>query len=172
MKIKKSIMLSDSLISKYLPADYSDVYTCEVDFEKEITPDDIMVNFWTDFPAWVNALFKLRDFMAKFVGLKTSKGMVRKELENCIRTVGTYSFMSVPAKNANETVILLSDKHLNAYLSIHIESKGKHKTISAITVVHFKNILGHIYFFVIKPFHGIIVRSMLKRAVNKAICYK
>jgi len=170
MKVNKSTIPSGSLIENYLPADYSDVYACEVDFEKEIIPDDIMVNFWTDLPNWINGLFKLRNFLVKFVGLKSSEGDNVKEFENCIRTGETYNFVSVPAKNTNETVLLLSDKHLNAYLSVFIVSKERHKTISAITLVHFKNKLGRIYFFLIRPFHSIIVKSLLKRAVNEVVC--
>ena len=169
MKVKKSTIPSGSLTGYYLPADYSDVYACVTDTEKAIIPDDIMVNFWTDFPRWITALFKLRDFLVKFVGLKGSDSGNMKEFENCIRTGGTYDFVSVPAKSANETVLLLSDKHLNAYLSVHVESREGQKTISAITLVNFNNRLGRFYFFIIRPFHGAVVKSMLKRAVNKAV---
>ena len=169
-KIEKNVILSDSLIGNYLPADYSDVYACEFNSEKEIVPDDIMVCFWTDFPAWIKALFKLRNFMVKFVGLKGSEGYNLKEFEKCIRTGEPYSFASVPAKSENETVLLLTDKHLNAYISVHVESRKEYKMVSTVTLVHFKNKLGHIYFFVIRPFHGLIVKSMLKRAVNKIVC--
>jgi len=169
LKVKKSTIPSGSLTENYLPADHSDVYACVTDTGKEIIPDDIMVNFWTDFPRWITALFKLRDFLVKFVGLKGSDSSNMKELENCIRTGGTYDFVSVPAKSANETVLLLSDKHLDAYLSVHVESREEHKTISAITLVNFKNKLGRFYFFVIRPFHGMIVKSLLKRSVKRII---
>ena len=167
MKVKKSAIPQGSLIENYLPADYSDVYACTVYSEKEITSDDIMVGFWTDSPAWINALFKLRDFLVKFVGLKGSGGSNLDEFEKCIRSGGTYRFISVPAKNSNETVLLLSDKHLDAYMSVHIENREKDKTISAITLVHFKNRLGRVYFFMIRPFHSLVVKSMLKRALVK-----
>jgi len=169
MKISKSTIPSGSLIEKYLPADYSDVYACEVNFEKEIIPDDIMVNFWTDFPSWVNGLFKLRNFLVKFVGLKgTEKGNI-KEFEKSIRTGETYNFVSIPAKSNNETILLLSDKHLNAYISVHIKSEGEYKTISAVTLVNFNNKLGRFYFFVIRPFHGLVVKSLLKRSVKRIV---
>jgi hypothetical protein len=169
IKLKKSQIPSGSLVEKYLPKDYSDVYACEVISEKEITPDDIMVNFWTNFPSWINFLFKLRDFLVKLVGLKAAENDNLKELEKCIRTGKTYSIASVPDKNANETVLLLSDKHLDAYLSVHIKSEEKRKTISATTLVDFKNKLGHIYFFFIRPFHGLVTKSLLKRSLKSLI---
>ena len=169
MKVTKTKIPSGSLAEKYIPADYSDVYACVADTAKEIIPDDIMVNFWTDFPNWVNALFKLRDFLVKFVGLKGSESDNLEEFEKCIRTGGTYGFVSVPAKSDKETVLLLSDKHLDAYLSVHVESKVNHKTISAITLVNFKNKLGRVYFFIIRPFHGLIAKSLLKRSVKNVV---
>jgi hypothetical protein len=169
MKVKKSTIPSGSLTVNYLPVDYSDVYAYVTDTPKEIIPDDIMVNFWTDFPRWINTLFKLRDFLVKFFGLKGAESDNVKELEKCIRTGEAYDFVSVPAKSGNETVLLLSDKHLNAYVSVHIEIKEERKTISAITLVNFKNKLGRVYFFFIRPFHGLIVKSMLKRSVERVV---
>ena len=158
-----------SLTEKFLPADYLVVHNFVIDTENEIIPNDILVNFFTDFPGWVNVLFKLRNFMAKFVGLKSSEGSDVKEIEKCIRTGKAYRLGSIPEKSDNETVSLLSDKHLDAYISILVESEGKRKTVSAIIVVHFKNRLGRIYFSVIRPFHGAVIKNVLKRAVNKAV---
>ena len=163
MKIKKADIPTGCLTANYLPADYSDVFFCEVDSERKINPDDIMISFWSDFPGWVNALFKLRNFLVKFVGLKGSQEKTMEELEKCIRTRSSTGLASVPAKNNNETVLLLTDKHLNAYLSVYIENN---KSIFVITLVHYKNKLGRIYFFFVRPFHGLIVRSMLKRSIH------
>ena len=167
MKVKKSEIPLKCLIQDYLPADYTDVYSCEVNFEKDITPDDIMVSFWTDFPTWVSVLFKLRHNIVKIVGLKSPEDNDIKLFEKCIRTGEAYSIVSIPAKSTNETVMLLTDKHLNAYMSIHLENKGNYKTISVITLVHLKNVFGRVYFFVIRPFHGLIAKSMLKRVVSR-----
>ena len=169
MKVKKTAILPTSLVRNYLPADYSDVYTYKVNSDKEIVPDDVMVNFWVDFPAWVNALFKLRNFLVKFVGLKSSEGSDVQEVEKCIRTGTPYHLASVPAKCDNETILLLSDKHLDAYFSVYVEDKDDNKAVSLITLVHFKNRLGRIYFFFVRPFHGIGVKRLLKRAVDKVI---
>ena len=166
MKINKTTIPSGSLTENYLPADYSDVFACVTDTEKEMIPDDIMVNFWTDFPQWIHAFFKLRNFLVKFVGLKGAANDSVKELEKCIRTGEAYGLASVPAKNGNETVLLLSDSHLDAYMSVHVKKGQEHKTISVITLVHYKNLFGRIYFFFIRPFHGLIVKSLLKRTLH------
>ena len=167
-KKSKTIPLG-SLTEKFLPADYLVVHNFVVDTESEIVADDILVIFFTDFPIWVNVLFKLRNFMAKFVGLKSSEGSDLEEIEKCIRTGKAYRLGSIPAKSDNETVLLLSDKHLDAYISILVENEENRKTVSTNILVHFKNRLGRIYLSVIRPFHGAVIKNMLKRAVNKAV---
>lgn len=168
MKIKSAPIPADSLVNKYLPADYSDAFACETTGDSLPTPDDIIISFFTDMPGWVKILFKIRNFLVKFVGLKGGNDSNIEKLKDCIRTGGKYGFVSVPDKNDHETVLLLKDKHLNAYLSVHIAEAATNKRIvSLVTVVYFNNRLGNIYFAVIKPFHKVIVKNMLKRILHK-----
>ncbi len=173
MKVKKATIPADSLVRKYLPADYTDVYACEVETGGEINPDDIVIAFWTGAASsgWIGSLFRLRNFLVRFAGLKGSEGFDVQELTNAVRrgVGGSYGFMSIPAKNEHETVMLLTDRHLDARLSIHIDGGGTRKKVSVITVVCFKIALGRLYFFVIRPFHAAIVKSLLRKAVNKVI---
>jgi hypothetical protein len=169
MKINKTRIPADSLVRDRLPADYTDAYACEVDTERSLSPDEIMIGFWTNSCWWVRGLFRLRDLMVRFVGLQGSDSTDLKEFRDAIRRGGSYKFVSVPAKNAHETVVLMSDKHLDAYLSIYVSGEGMRHTVSAITVVHHRIALGRVYFFFIRPFHAIIVRTMLRGAVATAI---
>ena len=165
MKARKAKIPPESLVNRYLPADYSDAFVCAVGKAFAHTPDDLMVRFWTDFPRWVDVLFGIRNFFVRFVGLKGSMSSLR-EFEECIRTGGKTDIASVPAKNECETVLLLDDKHLSAYMSVYIEDTPHNKQVYATTLVHFKNRLGRVYFFFIRPFHGLLVGSILKRSVK------
>ena len=165
MKVRKTEIPETSLVRNYYPADYKDAFVYEVGNISVLSPDNLLFSFWTDFPAWVNLLFKIRNFLVKFVGLEGSMNSLQ-ELEACIKNGNKCSIASVPAKNEAETVLLLDDKHLSAYLSVYIESCQNVKSVYAITLVHFKNRLGRVYFFFIRPFHGLIVKGMLKRACN------
>lgn len=168
MKVKSAPIPTDCLVNKYFPADYSDVFACETTSDRLPTPDDIIISFFTDMPRWIGALFTLRNFLVQFVGLKGGGNSDIEKFKDCIRVGGKYGFISVPDKNDHETVLLLEDKHLNAYLSVHIaETPINKRNVSLITVVHFNNRLGNIYFAVIKPFHKIVVKSMLKRVLSK-----
>lgn len=169
MKVKKSSFPTGSLAENYLPADYTDSFECKVKGNPAIVADDVMVNIWTDFPWWVNLLFRLRNFLVKFVGLKGDEDGNSQKLEHCIRIGGEMGLVSVPAKKENETLLMLTDKHLDAYISVHIETHQEYKLIRAITLVHFKNKLGTVYFFFVKPFHKLIILSVLSRAVRRSI---
>ncbi len=50
MKIKSAPIPTDSLVNKYLPADYLDVFACETTSRTLLTPDDIIISFFTDMP--------------------------------------------------------------------------------------------------------------------------
>jgi hypothetical protein len=173
MKVKKVTIPADSLVRACLPADYSDGYACRVESPRRIDPDLIMIEFWTNSCWWVRGLFRLRDFLVRFVGLQGSGGIELAKFREAILQGGSHRFMSVPAKNDHETVVLLSDKHLDAWLSIHIAEDGGgapySKTVAALTVVRFRNRLGRVYLFFIRPFHAIIVKTMLRGAIKKVI---
>ncbi len=169
--IKKTTIPADSLVERLLPADYTDAYCREVTTGETLSPDDIMIGLWNSTRQiwWMAALFRLRNFLVRFVGLKGEEGFDVGAFEKAIREGGTYGFTSVPAKNDRETVMLLSDKHLGAWLSVYVAAEGSSKRVFLITVVKFKQRLGRVYFFVIRPFHAIIVKSLLKRVTSKVI---
>ncbi len=168
---KKTIIPSDSLVERFLPADYTDTYYREVVTDKPLSPDEIMIGLWNSTRQiwWMAALFRLRNFLVQFVGLKGEEGFDVGAFEKAIREGGSYGFTSVPAKNSHETVMMLTDKHLDAWLSVYVAEDGAQKRVFVITVVKFKQRLGRVYFFVIRPFHAIIVKSLLKRATSKVI---
>ena len=141
---KKTIIPSDSLVERFLPADYTDTYYREVVTDKPLSPDEIMIGLWNSTRQiwWMAALFRLRNFLVRFVGLKGEEGFDVGAFEKAIREGGSYGFTSVPAKNSHETVMMLTDKHLDAWLSVYVAEDGAQKRVFVITVVKFKQRLG------------------------------
>ncbi|NDV79748.1 DUF2867 domain-containing protein [Dysgonomonas sp. 511] len=166
VKVRKAGIPQESVAHNYLWANYRDTYMCEVARESDISPDDVMVAFWTDPPFWVRSLFRLRNSLVRVFGLKGDESLSRESLEQCIRTGEQQGFVSVSMKTADETIVLLRDKHLNAYLSVYMAAGGGSKQVSATTMVQYKNRLGRVYFSLIKPFHRLVVKSLLCRAVS------
>jgi hypothetical protein len=171
-QIISSTLPDNSSMRNYLPADYVDIFGTRVFDDERLTPDNLMITIWTDFPEWVRMLFKLRDWIVKPFGLKTSgdEKNFRYKFEEIIRNGGQYHFMTVHTKSSNEVVIQLSDTHLTAEMSVHTEkSNGNKLEIKVITNVHFHNVFGKIYFFFVRPFHKIIVKTSLRRSITKLI---
>ena len=166
MKVKKVEIPKDSLINGFLPANYSDAFSCNFNTAKEITADDIQVVFWTEWPKWVKRLFKIRNFIVKVVGLEGDRPN-DGTIEDCIRNDKKLKDFSVVCRSENETVIKLNDKHLDAYMSVYLSNaEDNQKSVASITVVDIHNKLGHIYFYLICPFHKIVVKGMLKQVIK------
>lgn len=166
MKINKTSIPVDSLVCQFFPANYSDAFECSFNSQKEINPDDLQIAFWTKSPKWIDNLFKIRNRLVQLVGLDNGKSRV-EDLEDCIRNNKKHSIFSVACKSENETVMKLSDKHLDAYMSIYVSDKEDNlKTVCVITVVHIHNLLGYLYFYSICPFHQVVVKGMLKYLIQ------
>lgn len=164
MKARKTILPGSSLISEYLPCDHADAYAVDVPETANFSADDMQIMFWTKSPAWVERMMKLRNILVRPLGLQVDKPNL-ETIRRAIEEGGHCGVMTVVAKSANETLIKLDDKHLTAYISVIVEPRRA----IAVTVVHFKNLLGRVYFTVIASFHHIIVRRMLKSSVMNCL---
>jgi hypothetical protein len=103
-------------------------------------------------PKWVIGLMILRNGLVRPFGLKTEK-----EPESA-------TLFPVIDRNDNEMVAGMNDRHLNFRVSILLDSE--HSFIFVTTVVHYNNRWGKVYFLFIKPFHKIIVKSLIKRQIT------
>ena len=70
-------------------------------------------------------------------------------------------------KNLHEEILGMPDKHLDFNVSMWCGEyhEGKQE-LRITTVVKYNNWLGRAYFFIIRPFHGIIVKSILKHVTG------
>lgn len=167
MKSRKTAIPADSLTRRFPPADYADAFACDAEGGGDLSADDVLIALWTAMPGWVNALFGVRNALVRLVGLRGGGMKERADLlESTIRGGGSMDMVSVAAKSDRETVLKLSDKHLDALMSVHIARAGGTQTVTAITSVYYHNLLGRIYFFLIRPFHKPIVKSMLKSTLK------
>lgn len=150
----KNPILKDSLINHYLPADYIDSFSKVVVAKENITPDAFFDMAFNQFPGWIEWLLKLRNTLVKPLGLDT-----KSRFTDCV-----YE------KNTNEIIWGMPDKHLNFHVSMwygeHMDGKQE---LRVTTVVKYNNWLGRIYFFVIRPFHGIIISALLKSIARRQL---
>ncbi|MDP0930337.1 DUF2867 domain-containing protein [Paracoccus onubensis] len=116
---------------------------------------------------WVRGLLWLRDTIAARVGLKTTVTL-RHEAE----AAGSkhISFFHILSSTAHEIVLGLEDQHLDYKTSIMLKDTSDATEIEVFvtTIVHSRSALGRVYLKLIRPFHLTIVRTNLKRAVQRA----
>lgn len=166
MKSRKTTIPDDSLTRRFPPADYADAFACGM--AGESSPDEVLLSLWTGMPGWVDLLFRVRNALVRIVGLK---GGGRKDRNDLLKKVlcgeENTKPVSVAARSECETVLKISDKHLDALMSVHIALPETDRTLTLTTLVYYHNRLGRIYFYAIRPFHKWVVMSMLKRTITK-----
>lgn len=158
--MKESIAHNNRLINNYYPADYADTFSQEIICNQAITPKEFHNLAFNQLPKWIEWLMCLRNVVVKPLGLAT----------NII-----FADM-ICEKSPNEEIFGRQDKHLSFYVSLWCGNfHGNRQVLRITTIVKYNNILGRVYFFFIKFFHYVIIRSLLnhikKRLYNKNNSY-
>jgi hypothetical protein len=149
---KSAIIPENSVISNgFGKIDYCDIY--RIVKSTNDSAEDIAAEIFNP-PKWVNWLMNMRNSIAGVFGLKT----------NSKTKEGQAIYFTVIEKNENEIVMGENDKHLNFRVSVFIDRANTFVYLT--TIVHFNNFFGIVYFIPVKPFHKIIVKSMLGATVD------
>lgn len=122
-------------------------------------------------PAWIDFLYRVRAVFVRFLGMKQDFMPTALKLrpEDLPMDPGdTVSIWTVSLASEDEYwAAHASDKHLAAHLVAAVESMpdGLNRFHVA-TIVHYRNWAGPVYFNVIRPFHHLVVRSMMNSAAR------
>jgi len=145
----------DSLAAGALPSvDYLDVFSAPV--HPDATLEEVARRLLLGQPP---RLMRLRDALVRPFGLKTSPKGSRPALRLVAgERVGIFRLY---ARSAHELLLGEDDRHLDFRVCLRVLGDG---TATLATLVHFHNFLGRAYFFLIRPFHALIVPAMLRRA--------
>ena len=130
--------------------------------------------FMDYYPWWMQALYGIRAGFVTLLGM-SQKGMpptARLQPETVPMTVGRYaSFFKVKAASENHYWVGgITDVHLTANLAIIRDplSDGRNH-FYVITLVDYHDWRGPLYYNVIRPFHHIVVWSMMRAGATVAI---
>jgi len=172
MKIRKSALPPISILAKH-HYNYAD------SFEGDLTahPQNLSVTevgkaFFSSGPKWIEKLFALRNSLVKRLGLKTPANATNKQaqLAQFNGEVGErLGLFEVFYRDEKEMVLGEDDKHLNFRVSLLLsdsEKTSSQKCLTITTTVQFHNKWGKLYFLPVKPFHRLIVPTMLKNIIN------
>jgi hypothetical protein len=163
MPVKKHKSIpKDSLMGKSFGAiDYYDSYSICINNKHSDTIDSLFIKFNSVSPLWMQTLMNLRNFLVKFIGLKTGK--LDTMLKDKLEMGDKFGFFTIKARNHQEIVFGEDDKHLYFESSLLLKRCGENEMLYSITLVKFHNFTGQAYFFFVKPFHKLIIWSVLKR---------
>lgn len=174
MNITKTHLPKKSILNiKNKKYDFIDSFEGNLnDKNNSINSQKVGKAFFTSSPMWVDKLFTFRNKIVLFFGLKTSGDTAdrQKQLDNFKCEVGEQlGLFKVFSSTENEVVIGQDDKHLNFRVSLFIEnhkSELNKKKLTISTTVEFNNRFGKLYFLPVKPFHKLIVPTMLKTIIT------
>lgn len=174
MKVVKTILTPNSTLNDSRKGyDYVDSFQGVIDdVGNKSTSADIGKAFFSCGPKWVGHLFTLRNKIVSLFGLKTSGEISdrEKKLENFNCEPGEQlDLFKVFAKTENEVVLGEDDSHLNFRISLLLQQKNEshRKDLIISTTVEFNNWFGRLYFLPVRPFHKMIVPSMLKGIIKE-----
>lgn len=159
-KIYPTQLPYNSLLRDLKYNDYSDSVGVLLDRD-DINVDDLVNCFFTSSPLFVEYLMKLRDFMVKKIGLKT--GDYRRLNSVSFQKGKEIGLFKMFDKNEREAIIGADDKHLNFRVSLYANPGIGTTEVLISTVVLYNNKFGKVYMSLIKPFHKVVVSSMIKQ---------
>ena len=115
----------------------------------------------------------MRNRIVSIFGLKTpdNVGDIQNKLDNFKCEPGEQlGLFKVFDKRENEIVLGEDDKHLNFRVSLFVEQlhgNEQKKELTITTTVVFNNWFGRLYFLPVRPFHKLIVPTMLKGTIRE-----
>lgn len=154
--------------SQFKSIDYIDCFSVGFADRSDISIDSIFTSFVNYSPRWIEQLIRLRNFLVKPFGLKTSSEDIPANIASVV--VGEqFGIMRICARNEQEIVFGEADRHLDFQASFRLVKGPDVDQLYCTTVVRFNNVFGKIYFFVIKPFHRLIIRTSLQQLKKKLV---
>lgn len=155
-----------AIVHAYPSVNLADAFAIRLPPAASGDPEVLARFLFSQQPAWVGMLMRVRDAIVALLGLKTGKQLATLATAPKARRVGIFKIYSV---SAIEMVLGEDDKHLDFRVSVLCSSAfapeaGRQLTVS--TVVHCHNLLGRVYILIIAPIHRLVVKASLRRAAR------
>ncbi|KXX67083.1 DUF2867 domain-containing protein [Flammeovirga sp. SJP92] len=173
MNITKTLLPEQSLLNQ-TNFEYTDSFQGTLkDKNNLLNIKDIGKAFFTSSPKWIEHLFTLRNKIVAVFGLKTAGKITDRatQLSNFqCEPNEKMGLFRVYQRNENEVILGENDHHLNFRVSLYCapsSESNEHKNLIISTTVQFNNKWGRLYFLPVKPFHQLIVPTMLKGIIRQ-----
>lgn len=152
-------------------ADHVDIKT----IEGEVSLRYFISAMLSYYPWWILFLYRIREFLVNILGL------VKHERPEVLPSIKPEDLSFNPGekasffivKTAKENIYWISetpeDKHLKAFFGVVAEAISDQLTrFHVFTSVKYIHWTGPIYFNIIRPFHHLVVSSMMRNGVKNA----
>lgn len=150
-----------SLSALYAGADLLDAFAIGVPADADADVETLARIACEDQAWWIRALTRLHDALVAPAGVKSTHTIA------AAAHGGTIGFFPVLSQTATEIVLGADDRHLDFRAAIALQADdGGRRELIAVTVVHCHNRFGRCYLAAIKPFHRLIVKANMERAVR------
>ena len=146
-------------LAEFAPVHYEDTFACSIERAAPITWDELGRAFRKAMPWWALALLALRNVLVGWTGLKTGR-------EGKAEGYGVFDIFKTLEEGRDFIVLGEEDKHLDFRVIVRLAKGEVAQTVSTTTLVRFNNRAGRAYYFFVKPFHKLIVGSMMRRTAR------
>jgi hypothetical protein len=167
MKIVTAVQELTAIAPLLADADHIDVKTIESD----LSLSAFIAGLLSYQPAWMTFLYRLRWAFVRLLGMK-QQGVPRPTRMNPADVPwqsgeAAYFFKVVATAPGQYWFAEAAEAHLTAKLGVVAELlTADRNRFHVVTVVHYNKWTGAVYFNVIRPFHHLVVSSMMKAAVS------
>jgi Protein of unknown function (DUF2867) len=164
-----SIPTECSLHASARTASFADAFAVLVP-RSELSAIQIYAAIARDTPGWVEGMMALRNKAVQLVGLKNLGQLaavsdVPAGTEHLLQRGTRLGLFNLVSATPDELVMEDTDKHLTVQLSVLKQRVDEqHDRVTLSTVVHVKNILGHLYMLPVGPMHKLIAPAIMRRA--------
>jgi len=160
-----------SLLNAYrAPRDFLDCYSVSLKGRADLQESDMRVlanHILNADIRWMRALLTMRDRLTGLLGMKATDELALEQSHLPLnqREVGDrLEFFKIYMVADNEIILGEDDWHQDFRLSV-FRKTGSTPRVYASTCCKRHNLAGHAYLALILPFHKLIARSVLNRAV-------
>lgn len=112
-------------------------------------------------PRWIDALTRLRNILVKPFGLKSSG-------EGAPAPHGMIGLFPVLSETPERLIAGFNDSHLDFRIVVGVSGDAASRHLTLTTLVQTHNLLGRTYLTLIKPFHKLVARSLIRRVAERS----
>jgi hypothetical protein len=142
---------------------YADAYAVYLPVGRTFDVDALTWRLTASAPRWAEQLMWLRDRIVSPLGLRTARTRATpSDSAPCLEPGDMAGMFKVFERSDDEILLGGDDSHLDFRVSVLVQRGAMRSSAVLTTVVRFNNGLGRAYFFVVRPFHRLIVTSMLR----------